>query len=145
MYNSTFKTYVLDFRMIDKMTLCCSLFEKSEPTDILTVSEELKKLGTLEQIGGEFTLLTMCERVASSANVEFHARIISQKFIQRELIRTSTEIIKSAYEDTTDVLELLDRSEQSLFEITQKNLSRGTMTMSTLVNMAVEQLVAPPF
>lgn len=117
-----------------------SLFEKSEPTDILTVSEELKKLGTLEQIGGEFTLLTMCERVASSANVEFHARIISQKFIQRELIRTSTEIIKSAYEDTTDVLELLDRSEQSLFEITQKNLSRGTMTMSTLVNMAVEQL-----
>ncbi len=118
----------------------CNLFEKSNPIDLLTVTEELKQMGKLEQVGGPYQLVSMTNRVASSANIEFHARIISQKFIQRELIRSSTETIKDAYEDTTDVLELLDKAEQNLFEITQQNMSRGSLGMQTLVNMAVKQL-----
>ena len=73
------------------------LFEKSQPIDILTVSEELKKSGELEKIGGAYYLVELTNKVASSANLEFHARIVAQKFIQRELIRVSNEIIKDAY------------------------------------------------
>lgn len=118
----------------------CALFEKSHPIDLLTVTEELKKMGKLEMVGGPYQLVELTNRVASSANIEFHARIIAQKFIQRELIRTSTEIIHNAYEDTMDVFDLLDTAEQGLFNITEQNLSRGSMGMSTLVNMAVQQL-----
>lgn len=118
----------------------CTLFEKSHPIDLLTVTEELKTMGKLDMIGGPYQLVELTNRVASSANVEFHARIVAQKFIQRELIRTSTETIKSAYEDTTDIFDLLDKAEQNLFEITEQNLSRGSLAMSTLVNMAVKQL-----
>jgi replicative DNA helicase len=118
----------------------CILFEKSHPIDLLTVTEELKKLGKLEMVGGPYQLVELTNRVASSANIEFHARIIAQKFIQRELIRSSTETITAAYEDTVDVFDLLDSAEQNLFNITEQNLSRGSLGMSTLVNMAVKQL-----
>lgn len=118
----------------------CILFEKSHPIDLLTVTEELKKMGKLEMVGGPYQLVELTNRVASSANIEFHARIIAQKFIQRELIRSSTETINAAYEDTVDVFDLLDSAEQNLFNITEQNLSRGSLGMSTLINMAVKQL-----
>ena len=117
----------------------CTLFEKSNPVDLLTVTEELKKMGVLESVGGPFYLVELTNRVASAANIEFHARIVAQKFIQRELFRVSTETIKEAYEDTTDVFDLLDAAEQGLFGITEKNLSRGYLGMSTLINMAIKQ------
>jgi len=117
----------------------CKLFEDSNPVDLLTVTEELRKMGKLDAVGGPYQLVELTNRVASSANVEYHARIISQKFIQRELIRVSTETINEAYEDTADVFDLLDKAEQGLFGITEQNLSRGSMGMSTLVNMAIKQ------
>ncbi len=116
------------------------LFEKTHPVDLLTVSEELKKSGDLETIGGPYYLVELTNRVASSANIEYHARIIAQKHIQRELIKVSTNIIKEAYEDTTDVFDLLDKAEQSLFSITEQNLSRGSEGMSSLVTRAIKQL-----
>lgn len=118
----------------------CQLFEKSQPVDLLTVTEELKKNGDLESIGGPYYLVEMTNRVTSSANIEYHARIIAQKHIQRELIRTSTETIKEAYEDTTDVFDLLDKAEQNLFQITEQNLSRGYQGMSSLVAQAVKNI-----
>lgn len=116
------------------------LFEESNPIDLLTTTEQLKKQGDLDAIGGPFYLVELTNRIASAANVEYHARIIAQKFIQRELIRVSTETINLAYEDTTDVFELLDKSEQNLFSITERSMSRGVMSMGTLVNMALEQI-----
>ncbi len=116
------------------------LFEKSQPVDLLTVTEELKKTGDLETIGGPFYLVELTNRVASAANIEFHARIISQKHIQRELISVSTKIIRDAYEDTTDVFQLLDDAEQGLFSITQQNLSRGYESMGTLASRALKAL-----
>ena len=118
----------------------CKLFEESNPVDLLTVAEVLKKLGVLETIGGPYYLMELTNRVASAANVEYHARIVAQKFIQRELIRISTETIRDAYEDTTDVFDLLDKAEQNLFSITQQNLNRNYLGMDTLVKMAVKQL-----
>ncbi len=108
------------------------LFEKSQPVDLLTVNEELRLSGDLEAIGGPYYLVELTNRVASSANVEYHARIIAQKYIKRELIRISTEVIRDAYEETTDVFELLDAAEQNLFNITQNNLSKNVESMSAL-------------
>ncbi len=90
------------------------LFSKSEPIDILTVTNELKQSGELEIVGGPFYITQLTNRVASAANIEYHARILLQKYIQRSLIGISTEIIHDAYEDTTDVFDLLDKAESHL-------------------------------
>ncbi|GAB4264411.1 MAG: replicative DNA helicase [Saprospiraceae bacterium] len=111
-----------------------SLFEKSYPVDLLTVTEELKRNGDLDTVGGPAYLVELTNRVASSANIEYHARIIAQKHIQRQLIKVATGIIHDAYEDTTDVFDLLDDAERGLFEITQSNLSRQHKTMGQLTS-----------
>jgi len=87
------------------------LFHASEPIDILTVTEALRKLGDLQQVGGAQAVAALTARVASTANIEAHARIIAQKYIQRELIRVSSIITQKAFEETTDVLDLLDEAE----------------------------------
>ncbi len=116
------------------------LFEKSQPIDLLTVTEALKKSGDLEAIGGPYYLVELTNKVASAANIEYHARIIAQKYVQRELISVSTRIIRDAYEDTTDVFNLLDDAEQGLFAIAQQNMSRGFESMSSLAAKAQKQL-----
>lgn len=119
-----------------------NLFTKSQPVDILTVTEELRSMGRLEDAGGSFYIGELTNRIASAANVEHHARIVSQKHIQRELIHISSEIIKDAYEDTTDVFKLLDSSEKKLFSVTDQNLRRSSDTMSNLLTMAIKQIEA---
>jgi len=114
------------------------LFSKSEPIDILTVTSWLKKNGLLELVGGPYYVSKLTDRVASSANAEYHARIIAQKHIQRELIRVSGDIYHEAFEDTTDVLELLDKAETSLFAVAEGNLRKSYDTMSSLVNQALK-------
>ena len=98
------------------------LFHDSRPIDILTVTEQLRKEAKLDQIGGVNYLMDLTNKVASAANIEYHALIIVQKYIQRALISVSTSTIKDAYEDAKDVLEMLDSAEQQLFEITDQNL-----------------------
>lgn len=116
------------------------LFERSNPVDILTVTEELRKSGDLDRVGGSYYLVDLTNRVASAANIEYHARIIAQKHIQRELINVSTRTIKDAYEDTTDVFTLLDDAEKGLFAITQNNLSRTFESMGTLSSRVLKQV-----
>ncbi len=116
----------------DIYTVMLELFEKSQPIDLLTVHESLKKAKKLELIGGINYLLELTNKVASAANVEYHARIIAQKFIQRELIRVSTTTIKDSYSDEKDVFELLDEAEQNLYEITDTNLNTGYEKLSAL-------------
>jgi replicative DNA helicase len=118
------------------------LFEKSSPVDILTVTAHLRQKGELEMIGGAYYITELTNRVASAANIEFHSRIIIQKFIQRELIRISTEVIQSAYEDTSDVLDLLDKAEKNLFEIAQNNLRRDSRKMDDLMHEALKDIEA---
>ncbi|MCF8234628.1 MAG: replicative DNA helicase [Bacteroidales bacterium] len=116
------------------------LFSKSEPVDILTVTDELKNTGELEIAGGPYYITQLTNRVASSANVEYHVRIISQKFIQRELIRISSDIIKDAYEETTDVFDLLDKAEQGLFSVSETNLRRNYDDMQSMVKEALREI-----
>ncbi|WP_343304008.1 replicative DNA helicase [Chitinophaga niabensis] len=101
------------------------LAAKSVPVDILTVVEELKSSADLEAVGGPFFVTRLTNMVVSSANIEAHARIVLQKFIQRELIRISGEIISESYEDTADVFDLLDQAESKLFEITNNHLRKN--------------------
>ena len=116
------------------------LFERSNPVDLLTVTEELRKSGDLDKVGGGYYLVELSHRVASAANIEYHARIIAQKHIQRELISVSTRTIRDAYEDTTDVFNLLDDAEKGLFAITQNNLSRSFESMGTLSSRVLKQI-----
>jgi len=118
------------------------LFERSQPVDILTVHEALKKAGQLEVIGGVGFLVELTNKVASAANIEFHSRIIAQKHIQRELIRVSTSTISDAFEDTKDVFEMLDEAESNLFDITQKNLNRRYTKLGDLAIKAQKELEA---
>ncbi len=117
-----------------------TLFGKSEPIDILTVTNQLKSTGELEMVGGPYYITMLTSRVASAANIEYHARIIQQKHIQRDLIAISSEIIKDAYEDTTDVFSLLDKAEQNLFSVSETNLRRNFEDMPSLVRQAIEDI-----
>lgn len=116
------------------------LFEKSQPIDLLTVTEQLRTMGKLEKAGGPYYLVELTNRVASAANLEYHARIVAQKYIQRELIGVSTKIIKDAFEDTTDVFDLLDNAEQSLFSITEQNLSRSYVSMGSVLGDVLKEV-----
>ena len=119
------------------------LFASSKPIDILTVHEALKKAGKLEEVGGVNYLMEITNKVGSSANIEYHAHIILQKYIQRELISISTSTINDAFADRKDVLEMLDDAEQSLFDITDKNLNTGFQKISAVaaeVQMSIEKL-----
>ncbi len=117
-----------------------SLFSKSEPVDILTVTNELKSNGELEMVGGPYYITMLTSRIASAANVEYHARILIQKHIQRELIKISSDIIKDAFEDTTDVFDLLDKAEQGLFSVSESNLRRSFEDMPSLIKQAIEDI-----
>ncbi|MBC9796941.1 replicative DNA helicase [Sinomicrobium weinanense] len=116
------------------------LFENTEPIDLLTVSSQLKKDGKLELIGGDFYLIRLTQKVSSSAHIEFHARIILQKFIQRSLIKISSEIIEEAYDETTDVFDLLDSAEAKLYEVTQGNIKKSSETAQSLVMQAKKKI-----
>ncbi|MDP5093834.1 MAG: replicative DNA helicase [Polaribacter sp.] len=116
------------------------LFQNSQPIDLLTVSSLLKKKGKLDLAGGDFYLIRLTQKVASSAHIEFHARIILQKYIQRKLISISSEIIESSYDETTDVFDLLDSAEAKLFEVTQGNLKKSSEDAGSLVKQALKKI-----
>ncbi len=116
------------------------LFERSQPIDMLTVANALRSRGTLESIGGAFYISELTNRVASAANIEFHARIIAQKFILRELIKLSSEIQRDAFDETIDVFTLLDKSEQALFAISEGNVDSQSSSMQTLVQKAIQHM-----
>ena len=105
---------------------------------VIELIEELKKKGELNEIGGPSFITKMTERIASAANIETHSRIITQKFIQRELIRISSQTIKDAYDDTTDVFDLLNSAEQGLYAISEGNIRKNYDKMSTLILQALK-------
>jgi replicative DNA helicase len=137
-YLSPESFYLPAHQMIYKSMI--TLFEQTLPVDLHTVYEALKKSGELEVLESPHYLVDLTNKVASSANIEYHARIIVQKHIQRELIRTSTEVINKSFDETKDVFELLDEAETGLFNITQNNLNRSYAAISDLVIQARKQM-----
>lgn len=116
------------------------LFTDSQPIDLLTVSAQLKKMGKLDLAGGDFYLIQLTQKISSSAHIEFHSRIILQKYIQRSLIKISSEIIEQSYDESTDVFDLLDQAESKLYEVTQGNIKRSSETAQSLVLQAKQRI-----
>ncbi|MHC5353053.1 replicative DNA helicase [Myroides sp. LJL115] len=116
------------------------LFVGNQPIDLLTVSSQLRTNGKLEAVGGEYYLVGLTQKITSSAHIEFHSRIILQKFIQRSLIRISNEIIEEAYDETSDVFNLLDKAEAKLYEVTQGNIKKSSETAQSLVAQAKKRI-----
>jgi len=114
-----------------------SLEQKSQPIDILTVVEELRFKELLEAVGGPYFVTKLTNAVVSTANIDAHARIVLQKFIQRELIKISGEIIGEAYEDSTDVFDLLNTTEEKIFNVTKNFLKQDYKEMGTALAQAV--------
>ncbi len=117
-----------------------SLAQKSMPIDLLTVVEELRTKEELELVGGPYFVTKLTNAVVSSANIEAHSRIILQKFIQRDLIRISGEIIGDAYEDSTDVFDLLDDAESKLFEITNNHLRKNFDSIDSVLVKTIQRI-----
>ena len=116
------------------------LFQEAQPIDLLTVSNKLKTNEKLDVVGGDYYLIELTRKVGSSAHIEFHARIILQKFVQRSLIKISTEIIEDSYADNKDVFDLLDEAEAKLYEVTQGNLKKSVETAQDLVIQAKQKI-----
>lgn len=111
-----------------------------DPVDIMTVVEELKREGTLDDIGGAGYILELSERVASSAHIEYHAKILAQKYLARQLISFASVIETKAFDETVDVDELMQEAEGSLFELSQKNMRQDYTQIDSVVKQAVEIL-----
>jgi len=110
------------------------------PVDLYTVTEELRSHGELEIVGGPVYLTQLTAKVVSAANVDYHARIVAQKYIQRELIRVSSEIQTRSYDDTYDVTELLDFSENELFQIAEGNIKREVAPINLVIKEAIREI-----
>ena len=110
-----------------------SLISKQAPVDMLTVVEELKKTGELDAVGGPVYIAQLTEKVASAAHIEFHARIIAQKYLARELIGFSSEITNKAFDETFDVDDLMQEAESKLFEMSQGNVKKDVQQINPVI------------
>lgn len=118
------------------------LFNATQPIDLLTVSNQLKSEGKLDLIGGEYYLIQLTQKITSAAHIEYHGRVLIEKYVLRQLIEISSNIIDKSYDETTDVLELLDHSERKLFDIAEKGIKRSFSDSGTLVHEAIEKIRA---
>jgi replicative DNA helicase len=116
------------------------LFANSEPIDLMTVSNQLRKTSEIEIIGGILYLTELTERVSSAANIEYHARIVAEMSIKRQIIGICSEMTKAAFEDTSDAFLLLDGLEQELFTLSDSNIRKNYMDMSQIMRQALSEL-----
>src|SRR5258708_29656767 len=121
-------------------TSIIDLFKSSEPVDMRTVVAQLRKNGKLEVAGGAFYIAELTSKVSSAANIEYHARIIIEMEIKRALIQIASLVHHEDYEDTTDVFDLLDKTEQSIFQISDANLRKNYDNMKSLMFRAIQEL-----
>jgi len=130
------------YRTVHKkiFTASTNLFEKNEPVDLITLSEELKRQKTLEDVGGTYYLTELAETVASSANIEHHARIVLEKHILRKLIEESAGIAKDCYEAEEDVYHILDHAEQKIFRLSEKQLRKSFQHIKPIMHKAFDSI-----
>ncbi len=121
-------------------TAIMNLVAEHNPVDIYTVAEELKNNDLLDQVGGPYYLSQLTMRVAAASHLEYHAKVLTQKYIQRELISTSYSILNTAFDDTVPADELLDSSQQRLFDLGEMNLRRDTRHVRTVLQEVVDEL-----
>jgi len=116
----------------------CQMFDKGTPVDLITLTEELKRKGKLEYVGGEYYLTEINLKTPSAANIESHALIVLEKYLKRQLIETSGQILVNAYDDTNDVLDEIDRAEAAIFKLAEKRFSKSYRKIDELVHEAYD-------
>lgn len=116
------------------------LFDRAEPVDIITVADELKKRGKLEQVGGLSYLTTLANLVPTAANADQYARIVEEKAILRKLIAAATEIVARCYQAQDDVAELVDQAEQAIFRVSQRRLTQGYVAVKDILEDVFERI-----
>jgi replicative DNA helicase len=116
------------------------LYDENKPVDIITVSEELSSRKQLDQVGGRMYLIELTERIATTANIEYHCNIVLEKSTLRKLIDTSTQIVSQCYDAAQDVDDLLDRAEQGIFSISEKRIKEGFIPLGDLLPHTFEAI-----
>lgn len=111
------------------------------PVDIMTVTEQLRRTGELESIGEAPYIVELSANVASSAHIEYHARILQQKYLARQLISFASMIETGAFDETVDVDELMQKAEGSLFELSQRNMAQDYTQIDPILKQAHEVLL----
>jgi replicative DNA helicase len=119
-----------------------SLYEANEPVDTVSIYEELKKAGKTEEAGGAAYLSKLTQDIASAANIDYHARVVKEKWILRQLISSTMEIAHSAYEGSEDVFDLLDAAEAKIFQISEEGIKESFKSMDKAVKEALELIEA---
>ncbi len=117
-----------------------SLFEKREPIDLVTVTEELKRGGSYDKVGGSAYLTTLVNIVPTSAHIEHYAKIIREHAVRRNLIIQSTKLIERAYNETEGVDELLEAAEAGIFSISQENVNRDFLPIREALTESFDRL-----
>ena len=130
--------YLEEHRIIFKAIQSLSVEMKA--IDLYTVTERLKSQKELQKVGGAAYLAELTQKVASAAHIEFHAKIIAQKYVQRELIRSATEIERRSYDDEVDVTELIGFAEQEIFRVSEGNVKRSVQVASDILRKALAQI-----
>ncbi|NDV47908.1 replicative DNA helicase [Paludibacter sp. 221] len=118
-----------------------SLAIHQEPIDMHTVTEQLRKSGTLDDVGGPYYITLLTAKVSSAAHLEYHSRIVVQKYLARELIRISSEIQTKAFDDKADVNDLMEEAEGMLFEVTQQNLKKDATQINPVIEEARNRMI----
>jgi replicative DNA helicase len=114
---------------------------KEKPVDIVTVTDQLSKSGDLEDVGGPVYIAELSGRVASSANIEYHANIIAQKFLARQLISFASDVETKAFDETIDVDDLMQHAEGALFELSQKNMKKDYTQIDPVIKNAMDAIM----
>ncbi len=117
-----------------------NLYDRREPIDLVTLSEELKKLGTYEKIGGSSYLTTLVNTVPTSAHIENYAKIIKAHSVKRALITQATRLVEQSYDAGEDISELLENAEQGIFSISQQNVKRGFVAIKDALTESFDRL-----
>ena len=115
---------------------------EEKPVDVLTVTERLVKNGNLEKVGGPSYVAELSSRVASSANIEYHANIIAQKFLARQLISYASRLETQALDETNDIEEVMQDAEGSLFELSQRNMKKDYTQINPVISQAIKSIQA---
>ena len=118
----------------------CDLSMELKPIDLYTVTERLKVKQELKKVGGAVYLAQLTQKVGAAANVEFHAKIVAQKYVQRELIRSATEIQKRSYDESTDVTELISYAEGEIFKVSEGHVKRSVQSSKDILARALAQI-----
>jgi replicative DNA helicase len=117
-----------------------ALFERGEPIDIITLASELKRRDNLESVGGAFYLTELTSKVTSAANIEFHSKILVDKYILRQVIVEGSQIVEKCFSEKSGAFELLDEFQSSIFSLLEKNMKKGFVDIKSAITKTLEQV-----